>query len=76
MPPHSRDFSHELGGNYKKIINFIFSDNPSEKKSIIFPFGTMNTNNRPMESYRKELDYEDHDRLRRGNQTLQSYTEG
>ena len=31
MPPHSRDFSHELGGNYKKIINFIFSDNPSEK---------------------------------------------
>ena len=36
----------------------------------------MNTNNRPMESYRKELDYEDHDRLRRGNQTLQSYTEG
>lgn len=36
MPPHSRDFSHELGGNYKKIINFIFSDNPSEKNQSFF----------------------------------------
>ena len=36
----------------------------------------MTKNDRFVESYRKEQDYEDHDRLWCGDQTLQSYTEG
>ena len=59
-----------------KKYKFYFSDNPPEKNQSFSRFGTMTTNDGFVESYRKELDYEDHDRLRRENQTLQSYTEG